>query len=157
MTTGASAGPASPPPVTIYRTEISAAGAPWRLGIDLALGFAWDSSRSIPQPVVHLAGQDVSAFVALTVDEQRCLVISFDLTGLESIACASTPTPYLRARATISADGASLRGTVTRVCAGDVACAWRGTCDAIGAAWLVGMWSWTMERTGLNRGMVVRR
>lgn len=139
----------NPPPMTTYRTELSSDQHTWTAAFDLGLGFVWDPSRSIPEPYVQLGGTDVSEYVALTVDDQRCLVISFDLTSVQPLVCASSPPLYLLARVTLTPDGDALAGSITKTCGGEVKLTWRGTTRDVGATWLTGVLAWTAAKAAL--------
>jgi hypothetical protein len=144
------AGGGDPPPLTQYATTWSEAGGPARPGLDLALGFAWDADHAIPQPVVRLAGQDVSDNVILSVDAAQSLLLAVDLTAAADVVCALTPAPYLLAHVAFTPDGARFSGSIARTCAGAASYAWQGACRAAGAAWLVSMWRWTLAREALR-------
>jgi hypothetical protein len=125
-------GSSPPPPPSIYRTQVRAAGGSWQAGLDLGLSFTWDPDR-IPQPMVQLAGQDVTPYAALSVTADHCLQIALDLRSVRDLVCGAAPL-YLEARATLSADGLSLTGHVTELCSGPATWQWRGSYDAGAAA-----------------------
>lgn len=135
----------SPPPVTRYAMELQGADGRWAAGLPLALGFVWDPSHELPEPYVLLGGTDISSYVALTVNEQRRLVLSFDLRPIHELACANAPPLYLAATAIFELDGSKLSGQVTATCDGASTREWQGACDVAGAAWLVNLWVSTVE------------
>ncbi|MBK7538115.1 MAG: hypothetical protein IPI49_22630 [Myxococcales bacterium] len=146
----------SPPALSIYQTQLCDEQGTWQPGQSLGLGFSWDPGQSVPQPVVQLDGQDVSSYVALTTDEDRCLVITLDLLELQSVVCAASAPLYLCATLTLGADGGSFTGQVTQTCASKVSQTWRGVCAGAGASWLVSMWRWTVGPATLRRGVLSR-
>lgn len=135
----------NPPPVTTYTTELQGAGGRWEAGLSLALGFCWDPSRALPEPYVALGGTDISQYVSLIVNDQRRLVLSFDLRSLRELTCATTPAPYLAATAVFEVDGSKLSGQVTATCEGEGVREWQGTCGVAGAAWMMSLWVSTLE------------
>ena len=125
----------APPPPSIYQTSWQdAAGGGWQKGLDLSLGFEWDS-QGVPQPIVQLMEQDVTQYSALTVDEQRCLVIAIDLGAIGDSICVMAPALYLKCTATLSADGETFNGGIGQVCAGAVRYGWQGRCQPPPGAW----------------------
>lgn len=142
-------GVAKPPPLTTYETQTQAsAGAPWNAGLSFGLGFSWDASLSIPEPIVQIGGQDLSDYVALAVDANGCLTVTLNATAVQTVLCAGTPNSYVRMAITMSADGTSFAGSISQLCSGPVSYSWRGSCEAAGAPWLVNMWSWTVAGRG---------
>jgi hypothetical protein len=140
MSAAQAASGGSPPPLAVYRTRWQeSVDGTWQPGLDFALGFTWDAGHEIPQPVVHLMGQDVSQYAAIGVNEDRCLVIALDLSDVDSIVCDSTPELYLACTANLSADGESFSGLIERLCSGPVKYNWKGECQSPVATWLPAM------------------
>lgn len=127
-------------PLTTYWTQWQAAAAGgWQTGLDLGLGFTVDPETGIPQPIVHLAGQVITEYTALTVDASRCLVITVNLTSVSELVCGAAQPLYLQCAATLSADGRSFTGNISQLCSGTVNYPWQGHCESLDATWLHAM------------------
>jgi hypothetical protein len=147
----------NPPPLTVYTTRHGPAGGVLGVGLELAFGFTWDPSHGIPQPVVHLGGQDISTYVALTVNDAHDLTLAIDLTTVADVVCADQTPLYLMASAVFAPDGRGFAGGLTRVCSGTVSEQWLGSTNAAGAAWLVSMWQFTLLREAdMRRAMTLK-
>lgn len=126
-----------PPPLSVYQTVWrERRDAPWQPGLPLSLGFAWDASHQIPQPIVQLADQDVTSQTVLTVDTNHCLVLSIDLHQSSSILCELAPSLYLVCSAVLSADGLSFSGQIGRLCSGPVQREWSGKTELLASDWM---------------------
>lgn len=115
--------------------------ASWQTGLDLSLGFTFDSNQ-VPQPVIQLMAQDVTEYAALTVDSNRCLIVTIDLTSVRTIVCTPTTQTYVQCTATFSADGETFAGYITDLCAGKVQYDWQGRCETLSVAWRAAMNHW---------------
>src|ERR1700761_6327070 len=136
----------NPPPLTVYTTRHGPVGGMLAAGLEMAFGFTWDPSHDIPQPMVHLGGQDISTYVALTVNDAHDLTLAIDLTTVADMACAGQTPLYLLANVVFAPDGRSFTGGLAQVCSGKVSEQWLGSTSQTRAAWLGRMGEFTLLR-----------
>ena len=110
-----------PPPLSLYETQWRQGVGAWQPGLPFALGFEWDAAHQVPQPIVQLMGQALTEYAVLSVDANCCLVVAVDLTSVSPVVCVTTPAPYLKCVANLTADGQRFSGAISSVCAGPVA------------------------------------